>query len=194
MTHPDGIKNRRSWWAVILTVTVSVIAASWVIERLTGDATDSETAGGAAENGGATTTPIQDYLQFAATLGNRPIEASGTNPETVVEGVRTLAGALGTLELGGADLQIDLRVAAEHILLNPAATANTAVLRDALMAAADALEPQHGNLRRLAESIRPDRPLLEQQMTIREFFRESARAIQTSANSSTVLTSSHAGW
>jgi hypothetical protein len=177
MTHANGVTNRR-WWAVILTVTVSAITASfWAIERLTGDATDVGTAGTQADDG-ATATPVEDYIRFATSVVDQPIQESGSAAETVGEGLRKLAGALGTLELGGPEIQIDLRVAAEHILLNPAATANTDVVRDALISAAETLAPERSELRRLAESISVDRPVLDQQMTIRAFFRQSAEAIQ----------------
>jgi hypothetical protein len=71
-------------------------------------------------------------------------------------------------------------VAAEHILLNLASTATTELVRNGLISAAEAIETgrqdEDDNLRRLAESVRPDGPLLDQQVTVHEFFQESARS------------------
>lgn len=182
MTHADGAKDRRWSWAVILAGTLSAIAAIfWAVEH-SGDDQHGTSVAVPADNDGASSTPVQDYLRFAAAAGDPQIQESEVDPEYVVEGLRKLAGALGTLNLGSPDLQVDLRVAAEHLLLNPASTATSAVVRDRLISAADAIEPELGNgevnLRRLAESIRPDTPLLDQQTAVYEFFRESAKAMQ----------------
>jgi hypothetical protein len=64
------------------------------------------------------------------------------------------------------------------VLLIPASAATTVVVREALILVADAIEPEHGKTRQLANSIRPDKPLLDQPMTIVDFFREAAHAIQ----------------
>lgn len=176
MAHTDRATNPRWSWLVILASLIAVAALFLAIER---GGIDSD---GASGTGNETDSPIQDYLRFAGAVGDRPIQESGADHDYIVEGLRKLAGALGTLNLGRPDLQVDLRVAAEHLLLNPVSEATTEVVRDALISAADAIEPEHangeGNLRRLAESIGPDRPLLDQQAAIREFFRESARAMQ----------------
>lgn len=187
MTHTDTAKNPRWSWLVICAVLIAVTAAFWAVERVGVDDQDAAEVGvpaagdGATGTGNETDSPIHDYLRFASAVGDRPIQESTVDPDYIVEGLRKLAGALGTLNLGSPDLHVDLRVAAEHLLLNPASTATTAVVRDGLISAAAAIEPQHGNrevtLRRLAESITPERPLLDQQAAIREFFRESATAM-----------------
>ncbi|OFW12865.1 MAG: hypothetical protein A3H29_01795 [Acidobacteria bacterium RIFCSPLOWO2_02_FULL_67_21] len=68
------------------------------------------------------------------------------------------------------------------MLLNPASTATTEIVRNGLMSAAEAIEPGRPDggdtLRRLAESVRPDGPLFDQRLTVQEFFQESAKAIQ----------------
>jgi hypothetical protein len=184
MTWTSAVKG--SHWYMMLAVTLSAAGGvSWVVGRVGQDNGEvTATVGELAHNGGASITPVQDYLRFATTVGERPVQASEPDPQYIAKGLRHLAGALGTLNLGGPDLQVDLRVAAEHLLLNPASTANTGVVRAALISAADALESEQReseiDLRRLAESIRPDRSLLDQQAAVSQFFRESAKTIQPS--------------
>ena len=126
-------------------------------------------------------SPVEGYVQFAATARD---SQSDLSDDQMVEGLRKLAGALGTLSLGGPELLVDLRVGAEHILLNPASTETTSMIRDALIAAADAMErgiEADVVLREAAESIRPDRPLIEQQVAVLHFFRQAADAFQRRA-------------
>ena len=184
MTHTDTAKNPTWSWLVILAViSLAIAALCWAVARV-GDTDDDAVAVGVpADNDGAnseTISPVQDYLQFAGAAGDRQVRDSNADPDNLVEGLRKLAGALGTLNLGSPDLQVDLRVAAEHLLLDSASTATTAVVRNSLILAADAIEAEQNevNLRRLAESIRRDRPLLDQQAAVREFFRESAKTMQ----------------
>jgi hypothetical protein len=85
------------------------------------------------------------------------------------------------LTLGSPTLQVDLRVAAEHLLLNPQSPATSAAVRDSLLRAADSVEggdAKQSALHDVAGSIDPRRPLLEQQATVRTFFREAANAIR----------------
>jgi hypothetical protein len=185
MTHTDTAKNPTWSWLVILAViSLAIAALFWAVERV-GDTDDDAVAVGVhADNDGAnseTISPVQDYLQFAGAAGDRQVRDSNADPDNIVEGLRKLAGALGTLNLGSPDLQVNLRVAAEHLLLDSASTGTTAVVRNSLSLAADAIDTERQNevnLRRLAESIRRDRPLLDQQAAVREFFRESAKAIR----------------
>jgi hypothetical protein len=138
---------------------------------------------GGSERGdvGAAADPVQDYLQFTAALEESQATATAVEPSFVVEGLRRLAGALGTLTLGSPTLQVDLRVAAEHLLLNPDSPATRAAVRDGLLRVADAVESGDDRqvaLHEVADSIDPRRPLLEQQATVRTFFREVAIAIR----------------
>ena len=185
MSHTDTAKNPRwSWLVILVVISLAIAALFWAVARV-GDTDDDAVAVGVpADNDGAnseTISPVQDYLQFAGAAGDRQVRDSDADPDNIVEGLRKLAGALGTLNLGSPDLQVDLRVAAEHLLLDSASTATTAVVRNSLILAADAIEAERQNevnLRRLAESIRRDRPLLDQQAAVREFFRESAKTMQ----------------
>ena len=168
MTHTDTAKNPSWSWLVILAViSLAIAAVFWAVERVGDTDEDAIAMGVPADNDGAnseTSSPVQDYLQFAGAAGDRQIRDSDADPDAIVEGLRKLAGALGTLNLGSSDLQVDLRVAAEHFLLNSASTATAAAVRNSLISAADAIEAERRNevnLRRLAESVRRDRPLLD---------------------------------
>ena len=168
MTHTDTAKNPSWSWLVILAViSLAIAAVFWAVERVGDTDEDAIAMGVPADNDGAnseTSSPVQDYLQFAGAAGDRQVRDSDADPDNIVEGLRKLAGALGTLNLGSSDLQVDLRVAAEHFLLNSASTATAAAVRNSLISAADAIEAERRNevnLRRLAESVRRDRPLLD---------------------------------
>jgi hypothetical protein len=122
-------------------------------------------------------SPVEGYIQFAATADD---PQSGLSDDRIAEGLRKLAGALGTLNAGRPDLLVDLRVAAEHFLLNPASTQTAAMIQEALVAAADAIErggERDPALRGAAESVRPDRPLTEQRAAVLYFFQRAADAI-----------------
>ena len=176
-----------SWPAMVALALCVIAAAFWIVARVSdpgerGARTGSTDAAVAARDAAS---PVQDYLRFAGRVEAGPAQGTGVDAAEIAEGLRRLAGALGARNLGSVDLQINLRIAAEHLLLNPASPATTAVVREALISAAMALdaEPDHGTT--LAESISSDRPLLQQQMTIVDFFRAAAQALQqTSAQRS----------
>jgi hypothetical protein len=132
----------------------------------------------AAAAEGDAASPVQEYLRFAGSFEAGAIQGARADAAPIAEGLRKLAGALATLNLGNLDLHIDLRIAAEHLLLNPASPATTAVVREALISAAAVLDAQPSRAGQLATSISPDRPLADQQMTIGDFFRAAAQALQ----------------
>ena len=126
-------------------------------------------------------TLVQDYLELADAAG---AENSGINEQFVADALRKLAAALGTLKLADLDVQVSLRVAAEHVLSNPQSADTTAAVRNSLVSAADAIEardPAATGLRKVAESLRPDRPLPDQFATFREFIRKSGPPLRHAA-------------
>jgi hypothetical protein len=153
-------------------VTLVIVAAMFSSTACTNDRERGPTAAA------ADASPVEGYVEFAATAGN---PQSGVSDDQMAEGLRKLAGALGTLNVGGPDLLIDLRVGAEHILLHPASTQTAAIIREALVAAADAIErggEPDPALRGAAESVRPDQPLIEQRVAVMDFFGRAADAIR----------------
>lgn len=180
MTPTDTVSRQRWSLPVILLGLVVIVAVLWIVAR--GGSADGTDVRQPANGEDTTDSPAQEYLRFAETPRAGQDRQLQEDLVYIVEGLRKLAGALGTLGVGEPDLQVDLRVAAEHLLLNPAATTNTAVVREALLSAADALESEQltgeANLREAASAISLDRPVLEQTAAVQEFFLESARAIR----------------
>lgn len=151
----------------------------WVFQQRsrtgTADTVESESRGGSG-----TASPLDVYLRFARDAAN----AEAVSDETlIVEGLQKLAGAIGSLNPGTLDVQVRLRVAAEHVLINSDAVATGEAVRDSLISAAEAVDMGGGGapeLRRLAGSIQPDRSLTEQRTTFLEFFRAAADALERS--------------
>jgi len=135
-----------------------------------------------ASTTGTSATAVQDYVQFADAVGKPGIEESTIAPMTVAEGLRSLAGALAVLDLGTLNLPVDLRVTAEHVLLNPTSPATAETVRTVLIEAAAAIGEQHQNaaasLRQSADALETNTPLTSQPATLREFFRRSAQALK----------------
>lgn len=123
------------------------------------DGADTDTASRAAPPPAA--DPADDYLAFADALRTSP--PAGT--ELIVEGLRKLAAALGTVESVEPDVPIDLRIVAEHVVLNADSAETTAVVRTSLLAAAESLEGEGSGaagLREAVETIDPEIPLTGQ--------------------------------
>ena len=75
---------------------------------------------------------------------------------------------------------IYFRVGAEQVLLNPASAETAAIIREAMVAAADSIERRtrpDPALRGAVESVRPDRSLIEQRAAVLHFFQQAADAI-----------------
>ena len=128
-----------------------------------------------------TAVPIHEYLRFAATIVDRQSAQPDMIGQYLAYGLRKLAGAMGALKVGRPELSVDLRIAAEHILLNPESTANTNTTRSLLIEASAAIAQSaatsHSQLRQSAEAIKVDTPLPSQRPVVDHFFRESADAI-----------------
>ena len=140
----------------------------------------------ASNDEGNTPSPVQDYLRVADAAG---VETTAVDEKFVADGLRKLAGALGTLNIADLDLQVALRVSAEHVLANPQSADTTVAVRNSLISAADAIEAGGANdtgLRQSAESLRPERPLAEQIVNVREFLRQSGPAIRRTLDRSPV--------
>jgi hypothetical protein len=124
--------------------------------------------------------PVTDYLEFAS-----GVDATPANSEMIVDGLRRLAGALGTLEGAPPGAAVDLRVAAEHILLSPDTPGTTKAVRDSLVAAADILTdggtdaPRLGSL---AASIDPATPVGMQGDVMARFFVRAAEILRAEGN------------
>ena len=172
--RPDSV------WPIFITIallTAGAIVFWWAAsERERGE--DAAAAQDVVREPDTPRDPVQDYVAFAATLANiPPAEAA----ESVAEGLRKLAGALGTLDVVDADVPIDLRIVAEHMFLNPDSPGTTEAVRHNLLSVAEGLARRDGDaseLRKVAEAIDARVPLSRQQDRVVEFLVRAADAIQ----------------
>ena len=157
---------------------LALAAAGLVVALACGRSAPDETAD-TPDTAGAAAAPVADYVEFARTVGEDA--GAGSAEQSIAEGLRRLAGALGALGLVSSDVAIDLRISAEHVVLNPSSTDNVETIRAALIAAADAIAEREGtaaNLRSIAEKISTSEPLAMQQNTLTEYFQASATAVE----------------
>ena len=122
--------------------------------------------------------PVEEYVAFGDHLRTDP----ELTDAAIVDGLRKLARALAGAETP-ADVAIDLRIVAEHIVLNPDAVETTEVVRRSLLAAADALDERNGDaqlVRPLAASIDVRIPLTHQRDRLSQFFVGSADRLRQS--------------
>lgn len=176
--------KQRAANAVLAGIIVAVVVAgSAGCGGSGGGETEDETAAtGTAP--AATPDPVQTFDRFAAGL-----PASDTlDAATIAEGMRALAGAVGTLGVAPPELLVDLRVVPEHVLLNPASPEVAATVRQTLVSVGGALAMAPGAdgaaVQQAAEKIQGDMPLTGQGAALRTFFQEAAKAIGAAAQKS----------
>ena len=167
----QGVKKASGRVLLIVAVAAAVIAgAIWF--SMGGSGGDTGTNAGAP-----VISPVDDYLAFADGLA----APDGNSEDFALEGLRKLAGALGTLGVGGADLPVDLRIVAEHIAINTQSVETTATVRPRLVAAAVALDGQisgTSELQKAANAIDVTMPLTEQREALVAFFTRAADGVR----------------
>jgi len=162
-------------WSRRTALAVSLLAAAATSCSSNGPSSGDSTSGNDGDMAPAT-NPAMDFVRFAES------DFTGEDADYVAEGLRGLAGALGALNVGTPELTVDLRVAAEHVLLHPTTEATTPTVSAGLLSVAralDATQETGPGLLPIAESIRPDVPLPDQVTQVREFFQACAQAIQS---------------
>jgi hypothetical protein len=123
----------RSWIAA-LAAAVLLAAGAWGL-WWPGRADPAAPATGPSSAPSAASSPVEEYREFAMALD----PATATSAQ-LVDGLRALAGAVGVATGGEASAVIDLRIAAEHIELNPEDVGTTVSVRGSLVSAAEALD------------------------------------------------------
>ncbi len=170
-------KAKRTWMLLIAAVLAAIVLwAAGRFARGDGSATEGQPDGiEVASTTGASSSAVSDYARFAETDAE-------PQPEYLADGLRRLAGAVGALGLGTPDLAVNLRVTAEHVLLNPDALETSSTVRNALMQVASAIAEQNpaagDSLRRTVESLDARSPLAGQHAMVQQFFRQSGDAIE----------------
>lgn len=136
---------------------------------------------------GTVPSAAQDFLQFAGIAGEGERPQTGREHEYTAEGLRRLSAALesmGEARPGSVPQRTveDIRATADRIQRDPAYATHAGAVRNAFIAAADAIASLDADggaaVRDAARSIEPGEPLLEQQDEIRSSFRTSAEAIR----------------
>jgi hypothetical protein len=176
--------TRASAWRWMLAAFALVFAVAWFASRR------GDNAGGdgspadpdlVASTSGTATSAVHEYVQLAGALEDRRGEDPDVAAMTIAEGLRRLAGALATLRVGSPDLAIDLRVTAEHVVLNPSSPAASEALRKAFIATAAAIGERQPNavagLQQAADAVTGTAPITSQQPMVHEFLRLSAHVL-----------------
>lgn len=197
------VKRKAPMWPWIAGLLLLVLVA-WVAFSAFGDdepeteqaATERPAAPvGAARTGasGAMQQPVQEYLTFAR--GGTDL-SPGRDHAYTAEGIQRLGAALQAhIEQNASSAETRARFqrfneAAERIQAAPKSNIHARIVREAFTSAVDVFESakiEAGDLttlRRTASSIVAETPLLEQADRVRQFFRESADALERAARRS----------
>jgi hypothetical protein len=179
----------KRWGPWVVVASLAILLALFAGSRLGRDEIRSRIEGQAEVRDLAASTDtaisvVEDYSQYVDGLES-PIEDSTVALGDVAEGLRRLAGALAVLGLGNGDLPIDLRVTAEHVLLNSNSAVAAPTLRAVLIETADAIGAERRDsapsLRRSAAAVNPNQPIAGQVTTVQQFLRLSADALEAIA-------------
>ena len=166
-------------------------------------ATAGDTAGMATGDttGAAGAGAIGSFLSYVEETRAR--QAAGPSHEYTADGVRRLAAAIAELSqrnpgtAGALRAELDaVRAQADSLQRNPQSTEHARYTREAFRAAAGlmgALQQRHysnlsnevAEVRRAADAVQPDRPLLEQVANVQRFFDQSAAALRAMMASTT---------
>jgi hypothetical protein len=164
-------------WTALLGLLVAL--ATGGCSRDSASTQEVETSPATQAPGGAPgVEPVQDLVTFA---GNMPADGP-IEPEVIAGALRRLAGAAGSASAVSPALAVDLRVYAEHVLLDPESTEVTAAVRETLVRVADSVaettpSPDAAALQAAATSISAGQPLTTQATDLRRYFQSAAAAL-----------------
>ena len=198
------IKRRSPMWPWILGVLLLAVVAWMLIAMMTGREPATEQAvvqrpeeGAQRDQPTATSgrvpAALEDYSAFAA--GAEKV-SPGREHEYTAEGIRRLSTALAAHVEGnasGAETRERFQrfeQAADRLQRDPKSTEHSRMVRDVFTSAVDVFESGRvdagdvSRLREIATSISPDGQLLEQTDRVKEFFSQSADALQRAARRS----------
>ena len=189
-------KSPSPWIWVLPLIAIVALVWFWAAAGGDDDEVSREVAGGvtpgAAVGTGGGEGAVEQYVAFAAPQDGAGAPQVGRDHAYTAEGLRKLGAALGSVteREGDSDSRQAFerfREVADRIQQDPLAASHADQVREAFTRAATVIDsfergPQQ-DLRAIAESIEPNRPLLEQQERVQRFFRESAQAIQNAGRS-----------
>jgi hypothetical protein len=205
-------KGSRSWLWLLIGLAILLLLIAWLLwwrrdptPDVLGGAVGGVVAGGmAGDTAGGTAaatgtgTAVANFLSYAQQGQARQ---AGPAHEYTAEGVRRLAAAIGELSQrnAGTTLNAELdavRAQADSLQRNPSSTEHARYARESFRAAAALMrtvqqqhypnaEDQVAQVRRAAEELRVDRPLLDQAANVQRFFDQSAAALRTMSGATT---------
>jgi hypothetical protein len=167
--------RRSSGLLAIAALLAAAVLSLWWLGGADTTSSESDTpsdppsAGGTGSSGSS--DPIADYREFASAF-----DPGTATTAQLIEGLRTLGGAVGVATAGEASAAIDLRIAAEHIELSPDDYRTTTFVRSSLVSAADALGDTA--LRSSADSIDPRSTIAAQRTAIATALERAAAALE----------------
>lgn len=138
---------------------------------------------------GGTLEAVEEYAAFAEQAEVEP----GEDHEYTAEGIRQLTAALAAHVNQNANdsrtrERLDrFRQMADRLQRDPGSEQHAGMTRDVFTSAVDVFESARvdagdvSQLRATAEAVSPDRPLLDQIERVRQFFRQSAKILQSAA-------------
>jgi hypothetical protein len=191
-SNPQSKSFAGAWIATLLGLFVVIGIIFWAVsarDGAVGDVTEGISGATAEATGTAGfSTPVREYLEFSGVVagGDQPPPV-GLQHEYAADGIRKLAAALDALakqdsDFAGPQAAGEFRSMADSLQRDPASTEHADIVRSVFVSTATIMstvdESDGMSLRRLAESIDPGRPLLDQRDTVQSFFRRSAEAIQ----------------
>jgi hypothetical protein len=138
-------------------------------------------------SGDSAPAPVLDYMRYSGVVaGATDVPEMSIAHDYSAEGLRKLAAALETTasaqKADVAQTVSRLRASADELQQDQRSLRHAALVRDAFTAAAEAIgslsqAPDVTALKSAAAAIDPGRPLLGQRDAVRQFFRQSAEAL-----------------
>ena len=196
-------KEGKNWIWIVLGLLLLALLAWWLLsQRGDNDPVVAETPGMVTDSlprtGMTGSGEVDGFIQFVD--DNRARTEMGRDHEFTAEGIRRLAGALGSVAtrdtVGGAALQprLDsLRQKADSLERNTQSGQHSAQARDAFTSAVAIMDDLRqrrfpnaaGHVtqaRQAAEAVQPGQQLLEQKAQVQRFFEHSAEVLRTMSN------------
>jgi hypothetical protein len=186
-------EKKTSVWVWLIPVLIVAAVAAWLLSRRnarndapettssTETRTDTTSRPDTAAGQAATSTEATDFFTFMD-QARRPPNGGVTAEQYTADGIRRLAAALASKNMGGVEI-LTMRQAADSLQRNADVDQQAAIARKAFEAAAAAMGNVSGaeGAKQAAEAIRPDRPLGEQTDQVTAFFEKARDALRASA-------------
>jgi hypothetical protein len=165
----------------MMTAVLLAVLAWLMVNRDRSDRADTREPD-ALPTTGVTAGPLHEFLQFAAGTPRGDVPPPGLDHGYTSEGIHRLAAALETFASGRGSAATGqlahLRAQADRLRRDPRSLDHADIVLDVFTSASEVIAAAVGHdasaLRRSAQLIEPDRPLLQQEARVRDLFRQAA--------------------